>query len=142
MGVGLGEGSQQEEVTGLMKVLVTGSRAWTDHQTMRHALTEIALEFRGEPVTLIHGGSWGADAMAGSIARRLGWGVEVHRAQWRPHGIYNAGAGLARNAEMVLSLRPGDMVLAFWKGGSTGTGHCIAKAREAGFEPIIFLEEA
>lgn len=122
-----------------MRILVTGSRAWTDGPTIRHALTEIALGFRGERITLVHGGAMGADNIAASIADSLGWEVEEHRAHWRPHGIYNPRAGLDRNERMIDTLAVGvDMVIAFWKGGSTGTAHCITKAREAGFEPIIF----
>lgn len=132
-----------EEGVGLMRVLVTGSRTWTDHGRVKRALDNISHTYPGETITLVHGGARGADRITAALAKRLGWQVEAHPAEWHPAGVYNPFAGKQRNKRMVDTLTVGvDVVIAFWKGGSTGTAHCIMKAREAGFEPIIFLEEA
>jgi len=75
---------------------------------------------------VIHGGARGADRLAGEVARNLGFEVIEVRPDWRPNGVYNPQAGKERNIVM-LEMKP-DLVLAFWKNHSTGTGHTIENA--------------
>lgn len=123
----------------MIRVLVTGSRNWTDWITVRNALGEVFMGAQG-PVTVIHGGARGADTIAASIARRWGAEVEEHRAHWRTAGVYNPGAGLARNQEMVNL--GADICLAFIKNNSKGATHCATMAQEAGIVTLIFREGA
>jgi|SRR5699024_8720881 len=111
------------------RLLVTGSRNWTDRETIRDELSR-AWKHLGasEDTILVHGACpSGADAIADQVWRGWGLPVEAHPAQWRKHG---RRAGPIRNTEMV---RAGaDLVLAFPVGASPGTRGCIRTARKAG----------
>lgn len=106
------------------RIIVCGSRGWTDREAIRSFLTEQDREH--EHVVVVHGAAPGADRIAGEEAKRLGLKVEEHPAQWAMHG---RRAGLLRN-ERMLALGC-TRVVAFWDGESRGTEHMIRKAREA-----------
>lgn len=81
------------------RVLVTGSRNWTDEVTIAQALVE-AWRRHGRFV-LVHGGAAGADRIAHATALRVGLPApEVWRAKW---SLYHQAAGPIRNREMVNS---------------------------------------
>jgi hypothetical protein len=108
-----------------MKVLVCGSRDWTDFDAIANRLTAIPGEH--EQVAVLHGAAWGADRIAGRAARMLGFQVRAFHADWATHG---RRAGILRNLQM-LDERP-DLVLAFQRDGSRGTQHTIDEARRRG----------
>lgn len=93
-----------------MRVIVTGSRGWTDRRTFGWAL-DVALALamgKGEELTVVHGAAPnGADALAHQwVLRRLQAGApvreETYPAEWkRPDGSTDKGAGFARNQQMV-----------------------------------------
>jgi hypothetical protein len=131
-----------------MRILVTGSRRWTDEDRIRELLAAIdrqevpkvldALDVSKTPAhTLVHGGARGADTIAGEIAKDLGWTVEVHPADWAK---FKKSAGAIRNQEMV-SLGA-DLCLAFImvRGESVGTKHCAKLARMAGIPVVRFFD--
>jgi hypothetical protein len=107
-----------------MKVLITGSRNWTDYARIEQVID--ALPWDAE---IIHGAARGADAIAGGFAAARGLKVTAYPADWKRYG--NA-AGPIRNDQM-LALQP-DLVLAFWNGYSTGTLHTINGARALGIK--------
>jgi len=109
------------------RVLVCGSRSWDDAQTIRARLSTLPVGS-----TIVTGGARGADQLAESIARSLGFDVETHRADWKRHGKH---AGFVRNLKM-LDTRP-DLVLAFHDGRSTGTQHTIDEARRRRLRLVI-----
>jgi hypothetical protein len=111
-----------------VKVLVCGSRDWTDGNAVASRLT--ALPGEHEEITVLQGGARGADALAATVAINLGFNVRSFPANWRPGGIYNPRAGLDRNIAM-LDERP-DLVIAFQINGSRGTQHTIDEARKRG----------
>jgi hypothetical protein len=113
-------------VSGL-RVLVCGSRDWKDERAIRERLERLP---RG--TTVIHGGARGADRTAGVLARGLGFAVEEYPADWS-HG---RRAGIMRNLEM-LDTKP-DLVLAFWKDASRGTGHVVTEALAREIDVEIF----
>lgn len=129
------------------RILVTGSRAWVDRDTIRSALlTQInAAVFADDsrwPV-LVHGGCpTGADAIADEVWRDLMTrytsldAPEVHPADWRTEG---RAAGPKRNARMVAL--GAAVCLAFPLGESRGTRGCMALARKAGI-PVIDYDPA
>ena len=81
----------------MRRVLITGSRTWTDHEYIFSVL-KLELERRG-PFILVSGNCpTGADHMAEVAATRLGQEIEKHPAVWEQHG---KRAGFVRNAEMV-----------------------------------------
>ncbi len=101
-----------------MRVLVCGSRDWSRPGAIRERLAELP---RGTVV--MHGGARGADRMAGTIAAGLGLQVEEYPADWKGLG---RSAGIRRTLAM-LNEQP-DLVLAFWRDESTGTGYAISAA--------------
>jgi hypothetical protein len=96
---------------------------------MRHKLRELP---RGS--TVVHGGARGADRIAGELAQALGLEERVFLPDWSSYG---KRAGMIRNLAM-LDLVP-DIVLAFWDGASTGTGHTIGEARRRGIPVDVTL---
>lgn len=116
-----------------MKVLVTGSRNWTDREAIIKAFSEYGFESK---VTLISGACpTGADAIAEELAERRGWNIERHPADWQKHG---RAAGPIRNQQMVD--RKPDLVLAFILNGSKGASGTVAMARKAGLRVKVYEE--
>lgn len=119
-----------------MRILVTGSRNWTDKVTVAQAIREAWLvEGRPYGVTVVHGGARGADYIAGVYARRLGFSVEVHAPNWDKYG---KAAGAIRNKAMVDS--DVDICLAFIKNNSDGATMCADMAQNAGIPTHIWRE--
>lgn len=126
----------------MRRILVTGSRDWTDAETIREALhaeyLRAVMETGDEPV-LVHGHCpTGADAIADAVwLTNTGQLSERHPADWDRYG---KAAGPRRNQEMV---DLGAYVcLAFPLPGSRGTRHCMTAAERAGipvrvFEPAV-----
>lgn len=121
------------------RILVTGSRAWTDAPAVRRALNEAVagLDPLSRPAVIVHG-----DCRRGADAHADKWGqgmadnplfvvsVERYPANWRPGGEFDRRAGFRRNAEMVAA--GADICLAFIKDGSRGASHTAALAEQAG----------
>lgn len=116
-----------------LRILITGSREWTDRDTIRAALVKAMHVYgaRTEDVTVVHGAAAGADTIAADIATEFGCDVEIHPADWKQYGHR---AGPIRNQRMVNS--DADLVLAFPLGKSNGTRDCVRRARKAGI-PVI-----
>lgn len=113
-----------------LRLLITGSRQWTDREKLERVLWERALEI-GEPFIVVHGDCpRGADRMARQWCEENPHAIteERHPADWEKHG---KAAGFIRNQEMV-SLGA-DLCIAFVvPGKSKGTQHTIDLARKAG----------
>ncbi|GAB3251678.1 SLOG family protein [Kineosporia babensis] len=111
-----------------MRILVTGSRYWSDEDAVHRAL--VTYSRRGD--VIVHGACpTGADAIADWWAIGNGRDVERHPALWRVHG---KAAGPMRNRQMVEL--GADLVLAFPLGPSTGTRGCMAVAEAAGLRVL------
>ena len=98
-----------------MKILMCGSRKWTDRVAISRALLDAISMYGLTPkdVTVIHGAAEGADIIAGQIASALGCEVVPYRAEWMRYG---KAAGPIRNQRMLDEGKP-DLVLAFPLGG-------------------------
>lgn len=116
-----------------LKVLVCGSRDWTNDDQIRFALVLLAAKYG--PLTVIHGAARGADQIAGSIATAEGHEVREFPADWRGKG---KRAGIVRNLAM-LDQEP-HVVLAFQRNGSRGTQHTIDEARKRGIQTFVYEE--
>src|SRR5262249_49674527 len=106
-------------VTAPRRVLVTGSRAWTDRDAIRDALGE-----HWAPGNVLVTGACpnGADAIAEHLWRSWGGPVERHPADWSE----GRSAGQARNAAMVAL--GADICLAFIRDDSPGASCCARLA--------------
>jgi hypothetical protein len=117
------------------RILVTGSRRWSDRAAVGHALATAYRLWR--PIVIVHGGCpTGADAMAATWAQRAGVECEVWPAEW---AAYGRAAGPIRNALMVEA--GARLCLAFPLPGSRGTEDCIRRAEAAGI-PVHRFEAA
>lgn len=144
-----------------VRVLVTGSRSWDDHETVADALLDawhdatqtISSEAR---FLVVHGDCPdGADTLAKQWALDNGLSDEPHPADWSApcdatcppghrktstrHGDYCPLAGLRRN-QLMVSMNA-DLVLAFRRNNSRGTTDCIRRAKRAGIPVQIFEEQ-
>jgi YspA, cpYpsA-related SLOG family len=109
----------------VLKVLVCGSRDWTDATTIRAQINALPPD-----AIVIQGDARGADKLAKGCAVQRGLfvaSVPVESEHWDRHG---RGAGHVRNHAM-LELGP-DRVIAFQRDGSRGTQGTIDEARRRG----------
>jgi hypothetical protein len=121
----------------LLKILVTGSRDWTDARSieleMFRALYEAKTPF--SEAVLIHGACpTGADALAEEYATATGMHIIRRPADWDRYG---KRAGYLRNVELV-ELEP-DVCLAFIRDKSRGASMTADLAEGAGIEVRRFL---
>ena len=109
-----------------MKVVVCGSRHWTDRVTMWRRLSELPLD-----AIVVQGECEGADAMACQIALDIALEVVGFYPAWKKHG---KPAGPKRNIKM-LNTNP-SLVLAFHDDldKSKGTKHIVGEARDRGIK--------
>jgi hypothetical protein len=120
-----------------MRVLITGSRKWSDYGEIQHRLEQLNENLNNqspEGFTLVSGACpEGADKMAETVATYLGWNVERHPAKW---DLLGRKAGFVRNAEMV---RTGaDICLAFIKDNSKGATMTEELARKSGIPTEVY----
>lgn len=130
-----------------LRVLVTGSRAWTnDHQLQNVLIATLGFAEAVEgKLHITHGACpQGADALTDrwiAHINRTGHtvGVTRVRAQWGLHP--GKSAGYVRNREMVALGH--DLCLAFLSDptNSPGTNHCAGQAQIAGIPVYVILEE-
>lgn len=116
------------------RVIVCGSRHWTDRNRIADRLFELSLEHENLDCTIVHGYAKGADRIAGQEALKIGLLVEEHPADWNRHGNR---AGPIRNTKMAEL--GAVLCIAFWDGGSVGTKDMIAKAKKHGIPVEIIM---
>ncbi len=107
-----------------MRLLICGSRNWTDRDIILRAVK------KRNPSVIIEGECQGADKLAASVAEELGIPVEKFPADWAKHG---RRAGPIRNQQMLDEGKP-DYVLAFPAKESRGTWDMVRRAEKAGIE--------
>lgn len=115
-----------------LRILVTGSRSWTDVDAVGAALLAVGREFAPHPsdVIIVHGGARGADTIAGRWAREFGIAEEVHEPDWST----GRAAGIRRNLAMVEA--GADVCVAFIRNHSRGATHCANAAEAAGIRTL------
>jgi hypothetical protein len=113
------------------RILVTGSRDWTDEDAISRAVIGWLTEHGWPFPVIVHGGARGADTLAHRFAARWGFVSERHPAGWEQYG---RSAGHRRNAEMVAL--GADVCLAFPLGVSPGTRGCMRLAEAAGIQVV------
>lgn len=141
----------------MIRILVTGSRYWSDYAKVAHALSATVMELiqknpDEKKIVIVHGdcparAEWkdgkfikyvGADHYASEWTNKVqrsmkvrGYDIkqEKHPANWQKN---NRGAGMIRNQEMVDL--GADVCLAFILDNSSGATHCAERADEAGID--------
>jgi hypothetical protein len=113
------------------RVLITGSRTWTDAAVIRTALAKV---WQWGPDTVLVTGACprGADRLAEECWTHWGGTVERWPADWNRHG---RAAGYRRNQDMVDASAVG--CLAFIRAHSRGATHCATAAEQAGIPTTI-----
>lgn len=121
-----------------VRVLITGSRDFTDRAAVAAALTRVAREHPGQQLVVVHGAARGADSIAAAVAADFPDRLiaEAHPVtDWkRADGSTDRGAGHRRNQRMVAA--GASVCLAFLHGAAEnrGTKSCMDKAAKAGIE--------
>lgn len=120
-----------------MKVMVTGSRGWTDERLVDYYLDELLdrAQERGEEFEIMHGGADGADIMAYWWA--LDRSPEVRGRAFLPDNRRPSPQRFHERNDRMLD--QADYVIAFWDGKSRGTMHTVAMARSVG-KPVEVIE--
>lgn len=119
-----------------MRIMVTGSRYWTDVTALDLALQSEAGATPPADLTLIHGDAQGADRAAAAYALGAGWTVDA----FPPAPPGTASELRARNQAMIDS--GPDVVLAFPLPGSVGTWDTVNRAKRAGITVRIIKPSA
>jgi len=112
-------------------VLICGDRNWTDSVAIRSYLAK--LQDWGYD-TLVEGEARGADRIAASEARRIGFTVLPFPAKW---GLYGKAAGPIRNQQMIDEGHP-ELVVYFHNDlpNSRGTKDMVRRAGILGIEVL------
>ncbi|WP_436528579.1 bifunctional DNA primase/polymerase [Actinoplanes sp. HUAS TT8] len=112
------------------RVLLTGSRTWTDVAAITAVLDRLHAR-HGAALVVVHGACpRGADAIADQWCRDRAVSTEQHPADWST----GRQGGPARNAAMVAT-RP-DLCLAFIRDRSPGASGCARLADQAGITTV------
>lgn len=133
-----------------MRILVTGSRDWSDKDVIREAIEKRVNGVKD--VTLVNGDATGADRIAAVIARNMGCTIEDHPANWEScgeecgpdHWRYRDGkpycprAGFVRNTHMVEL--GADICLAFIRNNSKGATMTAKLAERAGIPVHRYIQ--
>lgn len=118
------------------RILVSGSRCWTDREAVAKLFKEIKI---WEAEVLIHGNARGLDRMAADVALDLGMPpsrIKSFPARWLDYG---RSAGPIRNSQMLKDASP-THVYCFPLPGGEGTMDLYTKADKAGLNPVIIKE--
>ena len=99
------------------RVLVCGSRDFSDRSLVDAKLDEVRERLGGIPMRVISGAARGADTLAADWARRHGVPCDEYPAEWDRYG---KSAGYRRNERMLAEGQP-HLVVAFPQGASRGT---------------------
>lgn len=106
---------------------VVGSRTWPKSGALRKVLDTVLHDIMsGRKGRLVSGGAIGVDSFAEQAARHHGWGTLIFKPDYTR---YASQAPLVRNGRIIAE---SDLVLAFWDGVSTGTGHSMGLAARMG----------
>lgn len=112
------------------RILVTGSRTWTDLPRIMDTLWDGLKYVNGWPVTLVHGGAEGADALAHEVWVYNQFPVEVHPVTTKDWAEHGKRAAYLRNKAMVDA--GADLCVAFIKDNSRGASMTAKMAEAAG----------
>lgn len=117
-----------------MRVIVTGSRSWSNRGQIADRLALLPGE---DDTVVVHGDARGVDRIAHQEAEKLGLLVEPHpvsNEEWR----LSRQAGFKRNERMAAI--GADLCIAFWDGRSHGTLDMITRAVAHGIPVDVVMK--
>lgn len=121
----------------MTRILVTGSRDWSDREAVEMSLLTYHMLY-GDNIVVVHGDCpTGADRIAKEFCEEMDIKQDKHPADWGAHG---KAAGPLRNQKMVDL--GADACLAFPLEGSRGTVDCMERAEAAGITVLNLGEMA
>lgn len=115
-----------------MRVIVTGSREWSNPNAIRAKISSRLCDLPPDSLIVVgydveNDRPKGVDRFAYQEAQKLGLALETHPAKWEKYG---KSAGFRRNTEMAQL--GAELCLAFHNGKSSGTKHMIEQAEKHG----------
>lgn len=123
------------DTPGTLRLLVAGSRGFTDYALLCEHIDHIAKDYND--VIIIEGEARGADLLARRYAEERGYTFIPMPAIWRDdEGNLDNTAGFKRNENMV---RIANKALYFWDLESPGTRDCIKRAKAHNLNPTIIV---
>jgi hypothetical protein len=116
-----------------MRVIVAGAVAWADAEAIRRELEKLPVG-----TVVIHGDCDGADAIAGQVARELGFVVEAMAKNAADRSRYKKAAWKGLNERMLAT--GAALVLVFHPDfeASKGSKHMAELAERASIEVRVF----
>lgn len=117
-----------------MRVLITGSRKWTNRKLMAYVLDLLPESYD----VLVHGGAQGADLMANTLAGRYNFRTLAYPVDTSIDGPWPA-AGVKRNTRMLEDSKP-DLCIGFPTADSRGTYDMLRKASDAGVPTLVVVD--
>jgi alkylation response protein AidB-like acyl-CoA dehydrogenase len=124
-----------------MRVIVCGSRTWSDRKRITDRLFDLGLETENLGCTIVVGYNpekdtpKGVDRLAYQEAQKIGLLTETHPAKWEEFG---KAAGFIRNEEMAAA--GAALCIAFWDQKSNGTKDMMERARKHGITVEVILK--
>ncbi len=105
-----------------MKVIIAGSRSFSDYELMERNCDHM-LQNQTD-IEVVSGTADGADKLGEVYASNIGHRIKRFPADWKTYG---RKAGFLRNEKMA---KYADALIAFWDGSSKGTEHMINLAKK------------
>ena len=116
------------------KIIIAGSRSFTDYEKLKSACDSIFPNQYSEPcITILSGTSSGSDSLGERYANEKGYTLNRYPADWKQYG---KAAGPIRNRQMV---KDADAAIVFWDGQSRGTKNLIEEAKKQGLIVRIIM---
>ena len=111
----------------IKRVVIAGCRDYHNYDEAKPYIDLCLSNIRkGNDVIIVSGCASGADAIGERYAKKNGFKVEKHPADWKAYG---RSAGPKRNKQMA---EVSDYVICFWDGKSRGTRSMIESAKKYG----------
>ena len=122
----------------MFKVIIAGGRDFHDYELLENKCDYYLSNLDTDNIVIVSGMALGADTLGEKYAKRRGYKIDYHPANWNKYG---KSAGFIRNKEMV---DIASAAICFWDGKSKGTKHTIDLCKEKGipikivkYEPIF-----
>ena len=115
-----------------MKVIIAGSRNFTDYQKLKKECDQFLQDQKN--IKIVSGCHYkGADKLGIQYAIEKGFNLIKFPAEWNKFG---KAAGPKRNKEMAIAA---DALIAFWDGKSRGTQNMTQLAKQKGLRVKVVL---